>query len=116
MPLLDKPIRPIIRKGRERYARDLRLAMRQAAVMGSEKVSSQRRAALAALDKNIQGVGRAIRTETDTCAVAILDSRAAIGGRYHTAVRNELPPCLCTNNVADVAQFIRAKKGPDYFL
>lgn len=116
MPLLDKPIRPIIRKGRERYARDLRLAMRQAAVMGSEKVSSQRRAALAALDKNIQGVGRAIRTETDTCAVAILDSRAAIGGRYHAAVRKELPPCPVTDSLEDVAQFIRARKGPDYFL
>ena len=27
-----------------------------------------------------QGFGRAIRTETDTCAVAILDERAGIGG------------------------------------
>ncbi len=63
-----------------------------------------------------QGVGRAIRTETDTCAVAILDSRAAIGGRYHAAVRKELPPCPVTDSLEDVAQFIRARKGPDYFL
>ncbi|MCM1296702.1 MAG: ATP-dependent DNA helicase, partial [Muribaculaceae bacterium] len=49
-----------------------------------------------------QGVGRAIRTETDTCAVAILDGRAAVGGRYHTAVRKELPPCSFTSDVADV--------------
>lgn len=116
MPLLDKPIRPIIRKGRERYARDLRLAMRQAAVMGSEKVSSQRRAALAALDKNIQGVGRAIRTETDTCAVAILDSRAARGQRYHAAVRKQLPPCPLTSDITEVQRFIRARKGPDFFM
>ena len=62
-----------------------------------------------------QGVGRAIRTETDTCAVAILDSRAAIGGRYHTAVRKELPPCPLTSDVADVKRFIKAKKRPEYF-
>ena len=31
-----------------------------------------------------QGFGRAIRTETDTCVIAILDERAARGGRYLT--------------------------------
>ena len=30
-----------------------------------------------------QGFGRAIRTETDSCAIAILDPRATPGGRYH---------------------------------
>ena len=33
-----------------------------------------------------QGFGRAIRTETDVCAVSILDRRACPGGRYHQAV------------------------------
>ena len=33
-----------------------------------------------------QGFGRAIRTETDTCVVSILDYRAAPGKRYHRAV------------------------------
>ena len=33
-----------------------------------------------------QGFGRAIRTETDTCVVSILDHRAAPGERYHRAV------------------------------
>ena len=33
-----------------------------------------------------QGFGRAIRTETDTCVVSILDHRAAPGERYHKAV------------------------------
>ena len=63
-----------------------------------------------------QGVGRAIRTETDTCAVAILDSRAAVGGRYHSAVCKELPPCSLTSDVADVRKFIRARKRPEYFI
>ena len=30
-----------------------------------------------------QGFGRALRTETDTCVVSILDERAGEGGRYH---------------------------------
>ena len=30
-----------------------------------------------------QGFGRAIRTETDTCVVSILDIRAVKGGKYH---------------------------------
>lgn len=63
-----------------------------------------------------QGVGRAIRTETDTCAVAILDKRAAPGARYHNEVRMALPPCPLTSSIAEVEQFIRARKGPDYFL
>ena len=33
-----------------------------------------------------QGFGRAIRTETDTCVVSILDSRAGRGGKYHKEV------------------------------
>ena len=32
-----------------------------------------------------QGFGRAIRTEQDSCVVAILDERAGIGGKYHDA-------------------------------
>lgn len=63
-----------------------------------------------------QGVGRAIRTETDTCVVAILDRRAAPGGKYHAEVRDALPPCPVTGRIQDVKQFIRARKGPEYFL
>lgn len=63
-----------------------------------------------------QGVGRAIRTETDTCVVAILDKRAAPGGRYHAEVREALPPCPITSRIRDVEQFIRARKSPEYFL
>ena len=40
-----------------------------------------------------QGFGRAIRTETDTCVVSILDIRAVKGGKYHEDVMCALPPC-----------------------
>lgn len=63
-----------------------------------------------------QGVGRAIRTETDTCVVAILDGRAAPGGKYHAEVKVALPPCPITGRIQDVRQFIRARKSPEYFL
>ena len=62
-----------------------------------------------------QGVGRAIRTETDTCVIAILDGRAAPGGRYHEDVRRALPPCPLTNSIQDVERFIRTRKSPEYF-
>ena len=63
-----------------------------------------------------QGFGRAIRTETDTCVVSILDHRAAPGERYHKAVLETLPPIRITAKIEDVEDFIRAKKGPDYFM
>src|SRR5699024_4720312 len=64
-----------------------------------------------------QGFGRAIRTETDSCAVAILDQRAAPGGRYHKAVLDALPSGIpVTTKIEDIEPFLRAHKGPDYFL
>ena len=63
-----------------------------------------------------QGFGRAIRTETDTCVVSILDHRAAPGERYHKAVLETLPNLRLTRKIEDVEEFIRAKKGPDYFM
>ena len=38
-----------------------------------------------------QGFGRAIRTETDTCVVAILDERAGKDRRYFRDVLTALP-------------------------
>ncbi len=38
-----------------------------------------------------QGFGRALRTETDTCVVSILDERAGEDGRYHEEVMCALP-------------------------
>lgn len=63
-----------------------------------------------------QGFGRAIRTEQDSCVVAILDERAGIGGKYHDAALAALPSCPTTSKIEDVQQFIREQKRPDYFL
>ena len=63
-----------------------------------------------------QGFGRAIRTEQDSCVVAILDERAGIGGKYHNAALAALPTCPTTEKIEDVQQFIREQKRPDYFL
>ena len=63
-----------------------------------------------------QGFGRAIRTEQDSCVVAILDERAGIGGKYHDAALAALPICPITEQIEDVQQFIREQKRPDYFL
>lgn len=62
-----------------------------------------------------QGFGRAIRTETDTCVVAILDERAAEGKRYFEDMLAALPEMPITDSLEDVARFIRSVKGPDYF-
>ena len=63
-----------------------------------------------------QGFGRAIRTEQDSCVVAILDERAGIGGKYHDAALAALPTCPTTEKNEDVQQFIREQKRPDYYL
>ena len=62
-----------------------------------------------------QGFGRAIRTETDTCVVAILDERAAPGQRHFEAMQAALPEMQTTNSLEDVVEFIYRVKGPDYF-
>ena len=62
-----------------------------------------------------QGFGRAIRSETDTCVVSLLDQRAALGGRYHQAVVEALPPVPVTDKLEEVAGFIRTHKKPHYF-
>lgn len=62
-----------------------------------------------------QGFGRAIRTETDTCVIAILDERAARRGRYYNAMRNALPDMKVTSSLRAVERFIREKKPKAYF-
>ena len=62
-----------------------------------------------------QGFGRAIRTETDTCAVAILDERAGIGGRYHRDVLSALPRISQASHIGAVGSFFREKKSAQYF-
>ncbi len=62
-----------------------------------------------------QGFGRAIRTETDTCVVAILDERSVPGQRYFEDVKTALPDMRITDSLQEVEAFIRSVKGPDYF-
>ena len=62
-----------------------------------------------------QGFGRAIRTETDTCVVAILDERSAPGQRHFEAMRAALPEMRVTDSLEDVVEFIYRVKGQDYF-
>lgn len=63
-----------------------------------------------------QGFGRAIRTETDTCVVSILDFRAVKGGKYHEDVMCALPPCQMAEELREVKDFIRSRKGVEYYL
>ena len=63
-----------------------------------------------------QGFGRAIRTETDTCVVAILDERAAQGKRYFEDMLAALPEMRITSSPQEVEEFIRQVKSDDYFL
>lgn len=62
-----------------------------------------------------QGFGRAIRTESDTCVVAVLDSRSARGHRYFEAMREALPDMPVTSSLRETARFYRAKKDTAYF-
>ena len=64
-----------------------------------------------------QGFGRAIRTETDTCVVAVLDERCAPGKRYYTDLLNALPDGIPeTHESADITEFMLEHKTERYFL
>ena len=63
-----------------------------------------------------QGFGRAIRLETDTCVVAILDDRATRDSRYHDAMREALPEMPMTGLMEVVEDFFRQHKSPEYFF
>ena len=62
-----------------------------------------------------QGFGRAIRTEADTCVVAILDDRAAKDGRYYHDVLSALPQMKQTSAIGEVHRFFRTVKQDVYF-
>jgi ATP-dependent DNA helicase DinG len=61
-----------------------------------------------------QGHGRAIRSESDTAVISILDIRA--NGLYKNQVIHALPKCTVTNKTEDIKKFILEKKLPEYFL
>ncbi len=62
-----------------------------------------------------QGAGRAIRTETDTCVISVLDHRALMGRRYHDAVLSALPAMPTTDDLGAVKAFMRRVKDDGYF-
>ena len=62
-----------------------------------------------------QGFGRAIRTENDTCVVAILDERAGRGRRYFTAVQEALPEMRITGSLREITKFLKKRKTESYF-
>ena len=62
-----------------------------------------------------QGFGRAIRTETDTCVIAILDERASHGHRYYAAMRDALPDMRTTSSLRAVTKFLRERTPESYY-
>lgn len=62
-----------------------------------------------------QGFGRAIRTEQDTCVIAILDDRAGQGRRYAQATKQALPEMRTTSSLRMVTKFLRTWKPESYF-
>ena len=62
-----------------------------------------------------QGVGRLIRSESDTGVVSILDSRLREDGSYRSRVLKALPDFMVTDSVSEVERFIEGKKDKSYF-
>jgi ATP-dependent DNA helicase DinG len=62
-----------------------------------------------------QGVGRLIRSETDTGVISILDVRAGDAGRYHQDVLYALPECRRAERIEDIRTFLKEKKDNSYF-
>lgn len=60
-----------------------------------------------------QGVGRLIRTETDTGVVSILDARA--NDRYRDIVDSVLGKYPKVSSISEVEDFLRAVKPKEYF-
>ncbi len=62
-----------------------------------------------------QGVGRLIRSETDTGVISILDVRASDNGRYRQDVLDALPKCRRAESVEDIRGFLIEKKDEKFF-
>jgi ATP-dependent DNA helicase DinG len=62
-----------------------------------------------------QGYGRSLRTESDTCVIALLDVRAGERGTYRQAVINALPPSRVTKLISEITAFLLAKKPDEYW-
>lgn len=63
-----------------------------------------------------QGVGRLIRSETDTGDITILDSRVKEGGNYRGKVLRALSDFSVADSIFDVERFLKIKKKYEYFI
>ena len=63
-----------------------------------------------------QGFDQAIRTEIDTCVVAVLNERRIPGQRYHRALMEALPEIPVISDLGEVTEFYLRKKPAQYFL
>lgn len=63
-----------------------------------------------------QYAGRAIRTESDTAVISILDSRVCPGGKYRKAVLDVLFQTDIVSGAYDVWTFIHNRKTSEYFV
>lgn len=91
------------------------LSERQKEACGSLKTFIRQIAVPEMQRKLRQGFGRAIRLETDTCVIAILDARASKKGRYRETVMQALPPIRCTEEIEEVRRFFLEKKSKEYW-
>ncbi|MCL2222401.1 MAG: ATP-dependent DNA helicase [Oscillospiraceae bacterium] len=67
------------------------------------------------LIKTLQGSGRGVRTETDTCVIAICDCRVDENGAYRGIVLSALPDYPVTDSISEVESFFDEKKTKKYF-
>ena len=62
-----------------------------------------------------QGLGRLIRSETDTGVVAILDYRVSRYGKYHRRVLDSVLGYTLTESIDEVREFVKSVKAGEYF-
>ncbi|TCX53574.1 ATP-dependent DNA helicase [Dehalobacter sp. 14DCB1] len=62
-----------------------------------------------------QGMGRLLRSETDTGVVAILDFRISTKGKYRRRVLRALSDYRATDSLDEVNRFLHQVKSADYF-
>ncbi|HEX9062220.1 MAG TPA: ATP-dependent DNA helicase [Clostridia bacterium] len=62
-----------------------------------------------------QGLGRLIRSETDTGVVSVLDYRASRYGKYHRRIMNSILRYTPVESIEEISEFIKKVKGKEYF-
>jgi ATP-dependent DNA helicase DinG len=61
------------------------------------------------------GLGRLIRSETDTGVVAILDYRTSRYGKYHRRVLDSILGYTLAGSIDEVGEFVKSVKTAEYF-